>query len=46
MIKTAFGYLFAGDALDQWNPPGPRGAGINEEPSDPWAWHTTLVYTF
>jgi hypothetical protein len=42
MIKTAFGYLFAGNALDQWNPT----IQLNEEPSDPWAWHTSLVYTF
>lgn len=41
ILKTAFGYLIAGSALDQWNP----FVG-NESPQDPWAWHTSLIYTF
>ena len=42
MLKTAFGYLFGGSAIEQWNP----ALGFNEDPSDPWAWHSCLVYTF
>jgi hypothetical protein len=42
VLKTAFGYLFAGDALDQWN----TAQALNEDPSDPWAWHSALIYTF
>lgn len=41
-FKTAFGYLVAGSALDQWNP----NAADNDDPSDPWAWHSSLAYTF
>jgi hypothetical protein len=48
MLKTAFGYLFGGSAIEQWHPvAGPRAVGgYNEDPSDPWAWHSCLVYTF
>ncbi len=40
--NIAFGYLIAGDALDQWT--GVRT--INDEPDDPWALVTVLAYTF
>lgn len=37
---VAFGYLFAGDALDQWD-----GVG-NDQPADPWAFTSAILYTF
>jgi hypothetical protein len=37
---VAFGYLFAGDALDQWD------GTSNDSPSDPWAITTAILYTF
>ncbi|MBW2039186.1 MAG: hypothetical protein JRI46_06260 [Deltaproteobacteria bacterium] len=40
--NIAFGYLVAGDALDQYT-----GVGtINDDPKDPWALVTVLAYTF
>jgi hypothetical protein len=41
ILKTAFGYLIAGSALDQWTP-----LVGNEIPQDPWAWYTSLIYAF
>ena len=40
--RTAFGYLVAGDALDQLDPVT-RGS---DSPDDPWVLATSLVYTF
>jgi hypothetical protein len=37
-----FGYMFAGDALDQWNPT----TGTNDNPADPWAVTSAILYTF
>jgi hypothetical protein len=39
---VGFGYLFAGDALDQWK----TTTGTNETPSDPWALTSAILYTF
>jgi hypothetical protein len=38
----AFGYLFAGDALDQYNPV----TNTNDNPADPWAITSAILYTF
>jgi hypothetical protein len=35
-----FGYMFAGDALDQWD------GTNNENPADPWAVTSAILYTF
>jgi hypothetical protein len=37
-----FGYLFAGDAMDQYNPI----TLTNESPADPWALVSAILYTF
>lgn len=39
---VGFGYLFAGDALDQLN----TTTGLNEDPNDPWALVSAILYTF
>ena len=36
-LNTAFGYLAAGDALDN---------DVGDSPNDPWIWVSTLVYKF
>jgi hypothetical protein len=39
---VGFGYLFAGDALDQYNPV----TNTNDGPADPWAITSAILYTF
>ena len=39
--NLAFGYLIAGNALDQWD-----GVLSNTSPTDPWAFITRLEYKF
>ena len=40
--SVAAGYLLAGDALDTFN----AGTGLNEDPDDPWAIVSQLIYKF
>jgi hypothetical protein len=42
------GYLFAGDALDTFDPEGSVAAGtpVNESPDDPWAILSQLIFKF
>jgi len=41
---VGFGYLFAGDALDQYD--STPGAYVNKSPHDPWALVSAILYTF
>lgn len=39
---VGFGYMFAGSALDQYNP----ATVSNDDPNDPWAITSAILYTF
>jgi hypothetical protein len=39
---VGFSYLWAGDALDQWN----GTTGTNDSPNDPWMLLSAIMYTF
>jgi hypothetical protein len=46
---VAFGYLFAGNALDRYSDPAwvpNAGTGTNEDPNDPWCLMSAILYTF
>jgi hypothetical protein len=39
---VGFGYLFPGDAMDYWD----AANGVNDDPADPWALTSAILYTF